>query len=794
MNDPIVITGVGLATCLGLSAEETWRGILAGRRALAPMPALESRPKQDKGGGQAPDLPADFAPDLPREVRYLRLVLREALAQAGLGGVWPFAPGRASCILGTTLHGMRQGGEYLRTGRPEALCSFLATHTLIAALDGISVAGLVTTTCSACSSGLGSIALGATLLESGEADAVICGGYDPVSEYAYAGFDSLRLIDEGAIRPFARGRQGMKVAEGYAIVILERLSSARARWAKAGASTAGVEPLAILAGIGESADAHHLTQPHPEGEGAARAIATALAASGLGPTNIGLISAHATATPNNDDAEHAALARVFGTSLPTIPAVAFKSHLGHTLGGAGAAELILALLAMRDGLAPPTAGVTRDDAEFPDLRLCFDHAAPARIDSTLSTSLGFGGANTCVILRKPAAPPPPSTLRAIAPRPRKVLVTGVGVILPGAIGNEAFLARLAVEGIVADRSLASSGKIDEAAIAHLLNARRVRRLSDYSKLTLAAAAVACADAGIADIQDFASTCSAILGSAHGSAAFCEEYYGQIVKGGIEAANPVLFAEGVPNAAAAQLSLMLGVKGGCQTLIGSRTSGLDALRLAALRIASGLWDRALVSAGEEWTPVLARAYGHRGLCASGATPATSAPGLPYSTSSGFLLGSGAVTLVLESERSASERGARARGAVGPGAWGWAASPERAPEAVGAIAAALQSAEVVIGSGNGTWIDRAEAAGLARSAPGVRATSLAGYFAESFSVGPLASVAAALLSGGAPALIGDGNMLHAGAWRGGKGRRIGVLASDYAGGVTGVVIDARGTAAD
>jgi len=121
----------------------------------------------------------------------------------------------------------------------------------------------------------------------------------------------------------------------------------------------------------------------------------------------------------------------------------------------------------------------------------------------------------------------------------------------------------------------------------------VRRLSPYVKYTLAAAGLALKDAGVTDVPAFCTDASAILGTTHGSTGFSLDYYGQIVREGINAANPLLFAEGVPNAAAAHLSLMMSVKGGCQTIIGSRTAGLDALRLASARIGQGVWNRALV---------------------------------------------------------------------------------------------------------------------------------------------------------------------------------------------------------
>ena len=162
--------------------------------------------------------------------------------------------------------------------------------------------------------------------------------------------------------------------------------------------------------------------------------------------------------------------------------------------------------------------------------------------------------------------------------------------------------------------------------------------------------LACGDAGIADLPCFAATCSALLGSAHGSANYSETYYRQIIQEGIVGANPMLFAEGVPNAAAAHLSLMLSLKGPCQTIIGTRTAGLDALHLARTRIATGEWDRAIVGAAEESAPVVNEAYRPWALY-KGCNPA-----LPFSgDTSGFVAGCGAVTLVLESASSFEKRG-------------------------------------------------------------------------------------------------------------------------------------------
>jgi 3-oxoacyl-[acyl-carrier-protein] synthase II len=776
-SDQIVITGVGLVTPLGLSLDETWRAVSAGRCGMGPMSAMESPLPAGADGGQAPDLPTEFAPTLPRESRYLRFAILQALRDAGLEADRPCDADRCGIALGTTLHGMRAGGEFFRSGDPAVLKDFLAGSVLRNVASDLGFAGCALTTCSACSSSLGSIALALTLLRSGQLDLVVAGGYDTISEYVYGGFNSLRLVSPDALRPFARERKGMKLAEGYGIVVLERLPDAAAR---------GARPFAEVLGYGESADAHHLTQPHPQGEGAARAMRQAIESAGLSPADISLVAAHATGTPDNDASEFAAMSRVFGDALAKTPVVAFKSHLGHTLGGAGAVELILSAMALREQIIPACANVRADEIEFDRLNLCTGASRPAALRTALNTSLGFGGANTCVVLGStsrevgahlepgcvspvrpegpvertraeplrspkglgPAVPPerhapaPNSFSRGTA---RDVLITGIGTVFPGLIGNEAFVRRLQSG---ADPVRADTGPVADSEISHLLNARRVRRMSEYVKLSLAATVLCLQDAGISDVPAFAETCGAILGTAHGSTNYCEQYYGQIVREGVAAANPMLFAEGVPNAAAAHLSLMLSLKGPCQTVIGSRTAGLDAIRLAAARIASGEWDRAIVGAADEYSAAINAAYARFGLHGPG----------------GFVSGAGAVSLVLESRASLDSRGGKPRGRIVAAAGGLAPGA-RIARLARSILHQLGPFDRVVGSANGTWIDRIEGAGAGREM-----RSPYGSIAESFSATPLAGLAGALL-------LSPKEHEH----------RVGVIAADYSGAVSGVAME-------
>lgn len=727
-NESIVVTGMGLATSLGATAEATWQSVVAGRSGAGPMSEIESPLPEGRDGCQAVDLPADYQPSLPREVRYLRWTIEVALKDAGtIGTALPYDASRCAILLGTTLHGMRAGGRFLRNNNFDELRHFLSGDTLRLAIDGLGIGGGAATTCSACSSSLGSVALAVTLLQTGQADMVIAGGYDAISEYAWAGFNSLRLVADGPLLPFTRGRRGMKIGEGYAIVILERRPDAAKRNARIHAT---------VLGYGESADAHHLTQPHTTGEGASRAMRMALDRAGIEAGELGLIAAHATGTPDNDSSEFAALSNLLGEKLPTVPVVCFKSHLGHTLGGAGAAELILSAMAVRDQVAPACANVRPEDLEYPGLAVTHGQSAPHAIGATLNTSLGFGGANTCVVLG-----PSSASKASTASKAREVWITGVGVLLPGVIGNEQFVARLnAAEARPAWQ--VQPALLTDADYEHLLNARRIRRMSAYTKYMLAAATIACGDAKLADKPELLATSCGLLGTAHASGTYCSDYYAQIVREGVLAANPMMFAEGVPNVGAAQLSLMLGLKGACQTIIGSRSSGMDALRLAWLRIASGAWDRAIVGAGEENHDVINAAYENCGLRSKDNA------GAPFTTSTGFYSSEGAVAFILESADSA-----RARGATPYATIDHASTANGDREALSRTVAGLLSRlpnkpANVLASANGSWIDRVEAGAIARAMPEASVGSIYDVTSEVYSATPLLGIAATLLNRSMP----------------------------------------------
>ncbi len=788
----VVITGAGLVSSLGLDRETTWQAVRQGRCGIAPLTAIESPLNPNKGGGEAPALPTSALVTDSREPSYLHLAISEALRHADITEPLPYPAQRCGLLFGTTLHGMRNAGRFLRTGKLRWLGDFLARSVLRDAARDFGLEGMAATVCAACSSGLSSVALAVTLLKTGHLDLVVAGGYDPISEYAYGGFNSMRLIAEGDATPFSRDRDGLKLGEGYGVVVLERTADVLRRRPNG-------ECLAIVAGSGESCDAHHLSKPDPEGRGAASAMASALGAAGIGPDAVDLIAAHATATPDNDAAEFLAMRTVFGSALESRPVVAFKSHLGHTLGGAGAVELILSAMALRDGIVPPCANSDHLDSEFEGLTVSTEARSEAHLDHTLNTSLGFGGANCCTVLRRPT----PGKAEAAAPTQsttptstfsdageRCVLITGVGVVTPRSVSNGDFAALFDSPADVAlDRD---TGAVPDEHLAELVNARRVRRMSTYAKLTLAATTLAYRDATIEDATAFGETCSAVLGTAQGATDYSERYYTQIVEEGIEAANPMLFAEGVPNAAGAHVGTMLAIKGLCQTVIGSRTAGLDALILAAHRIASGEWDRAIVSAAEEYSPLVNRAYEHFGLYRA------DSDGDRRRRRHGFVTGAGAVTFILESRQSATKRGSPRPDGYGhilaTGTASVARPASRAGvDAMTGVLNRIGAPSCVLSSANGTWIDFVESRALRKAArvpvtgsieKPMIVSAVCGHLAECFSVTPLAGLAAVLLSGRVPRFKGPRPIGSYAATGDEQPASFGVIATDYAGGMSGV----------
>ena len=389
----VVVSGLGVVSPYGSGTKTFWAGLAAGACAIRPITLIDTEGFRSR---VAAEVPADAMAGLgvsPRRARADRLGLaaaREAVADAGLG---PADRAEAALVIGAVGGGMLEGEawywEETRTGRPspriKALRSILPyTHAETIGWR-LGIGGPKETVVMACASGAASIALAADLVREGVVPLALAGGVDALTRICFMGFNALKLLDPEPCRPFDRERKGMSIGEAAAFVVLEDAERCRAR---------GAREIAKLLGAGISTDAHHVTSPHPEGEGMARAMTLALAAAHVDPRAVDYVNAHGTGTLQNDRTEALAIARVLGAGR--VPISSTKSLVGHTMAAAGSLEAVASILALHHGLIPPTANLREVDPEIP-----FDCvpniARPAPIEVALTNSFGFGGQNVSLV-------------------------------------------------------------------------------------------------------------------------------------------------------------------------------------------------------------------------------------------------------------------------------------------------------------------------------------------------------------------------------------------------------------
>ncbi len=387
----VAIVGAGVVSPLGLGLAETAEALRSGRDCISEVTAFSVENCRCKTAGQVPDewLQGGSGPRarrLHRASRMMIAALREALVQAA-----DFKP--ELTVVGTTSGGMSFGEEYYRTlqrgGSLRRVPSLIANYTpqkaVMDAQEALGISAPCQVIANACASGTNAIGHAFHCIRSGKYRRILTGGYDAISELVFVGFDSLQASTPEKCRPFDRGRSGMVLGEGAAVLALENLTDAEAR---------GGNILGEIVGYGISTDNHHLTQPDPSGTGARRAMEAAITSAKISADEIDYINAHGTATPFNDSAEEKAIAELFVRT----PISSTKAMMGHSLGAAGAIEAGISLIALREQFLPPNINFREGDAEL-DLNVVANQSRPEKIRTVLSNSFGFGGTNASIILR-----------------------------------------------------------------------------------------------------------------------------------------------------------------------------------------------------------------------------------------------------------------------------------------------------------------------------------------------------------------------------------------------------------
>ena len=397
----VVITGVGIVTALGVGWRTNAEGFRLGRQAFRPVTLFDVSRQRTKIAAEL-ELPRTL-PDnrlserrqcrLDRATKMLLLASHEAWTQAG----W-LPDENIPLVLGTTSGAMTLGEEYLRNAllypgshrrQPTRVVNYQVQQQTLDVCDALGFHGPITCISNACASGANAIGHAWEMLRAGRASMALTGGYDALCQLTFAGFDSLQVLSPAPCRPFDAQRDGLSLGEGAAMLTLETLDHARRR---------GAEILGEIIGYATATDTHHLTQPHPEGDAALATMTVACARANVTPEQIGYINAHGTATPQNDSTEAIAINRWAGTRAAALSVSSTKASIGHLLGAAGAVEVGVTLMALRGQWLPPERTVETPDplCSFQLVREPID----ARIDTALTNSFGFGGANATLVLRR----------------------------------------------------------------------------------------------------------------------------------------------------------------------------------------------------------------------------------------------------------------------------------------------------------------------------------------------------------------------------------------------------------
>ena len=406
----VVITGIGVLTPLSSELELFWQNLLAGKSGIGLVTRFDTTQYDCKIGGEVRDFkPEDFMPlketrRTDRFVQYAVGAAKKAVVDAGIEMAKEDA-NRVGVLIGSGIGGMEtieeQVGNLIRKG-PGRVSPFMIPMLIVNMASGyvsmlLGAKGPNLAVVSACATATHALGEAARAIVHNDADIMIAGGSEAaVTQMGYAGFCAMKAMStrnsepERASRPFDAQRDGFVMGEGAGVCILESLEHARKRHAKI---------YCEVAGYGITGDAYHMSAPAPEGEGAARSMAMALGHAGLNPEQVDYINAHGTSTPVGDKCETQAIKKVFGAHAKKLAVSSTKSMTGHLLGAAGAVETAACALAIRDGIVPPTINYENPDPEC-DLDYVPNKARQMKVDVCLNNSLGFGGHNATIIVKR----------------------------------------------------------------------------------------------------------------------------------------------------------------------------------------------------------------------------------------------------------------------------------------------------------------------------------------------------------------------------------------------------------
>lgn len=408
----VVVTGLGMLSPVGNTAEESWKNLLAGKSGICKIEHFDTTDFPSKIAGLVKGFDPEQFDITKKDARKMDMFIQYGIA-AGLMAfedsglkITPENAPRVGCAVGSGIGGLgliEQNISALIASGPRKVSPFFVPSTIINMVSGhlsirLGARGPNVATVTACSSGTHAIGMSARLIQYGDADVMICGGAEKASTpMGIAGFCALKALStrndepEKASRPWDIDRNGFVLGDGAGILVLEELEHAKARGAKI---------YAELAGFGMSSDAYHMTAPCEDGAGASIAMQNAINDGGITPAQVGYVNAHGTSTHLGDLGEIRAVKSTFGDAVKTLRISSTKSMTGHLLGAAGAIEAVITTMAVRDQVCPPTINLDNPDPEVEGINLVPNVAQKADFEYAISNSFGFGGTNGSLLFKK----------------------------------------------------------------------------------------------------------------------------------------------------------------------------------------------------------------------------------------------------------------------------------------------------------------------------------------------------------------------------------------------------------
>lgn len=646
----VVVTGYGIVNALGKNAKEVEKHIFEGQSGVSKTAFASIDHEYEGTVGEVKDLDEVDSFFEENHLPYDRcaqmaiMAARECLDHAKIH-YEKEDPYRRGVAIGTSLGGMLSGQtfhrQWLANGLDQADQNYLYLYPLHAMADVLAkkyhfkgVKNIISTACAASGNIVG---YGLDQIKSGKHDFMLVGGVDPLCVFSFAGFNSLKALDPDPCKPYSTS-SGINLGEGGAFVLLEDYEHAKSRNATI---------YAEILGYGLSADAYHPTAPDLGGGGPSRAMNMALAQAGIDKDAVSYVNGHGTGTTANDKAERAAFKTVFQEKISDIPLSSIKGAIGHCLGAAGAEECVISIMALNNGLIPPTVNF-QGNQESP-INLVPNQAQRQECDVILSNSFAFGGNNCCLAIGKESVKRNPPKLKE-----EKIVITGKGCCgVGGAHIEELWRTFTERENHLCEYTLEGTkfhqvGKMPEVNWKKYIPPKVIRRIDDVTKLAMSAGKQALMDSNLSVTRNNAERVGIIYATGTGPLSTIVKIDQSIIEKGIGSISLSDFPNSVINAAPGNFSIANMLKGPISTLSCGNASFLIAFNYANELLKKDMADAILVISADECNDPLLIGNDKVGLLSKEKFAPMS------KQSDGMVLSAGASAVMLETESHALER--------------------------------------------------------------------------------------------------------------------------------------------